>query len=212
MTNPTNLQELADSLAAQARYAEQRCREYDQAGNNVQRANQAGYANALLDTRATVLAMIADVNRRIANNNQIVGPGSITGQALLDGRIEAYEDVRGEDHAHTGGGDFCTTCGASYDEMDHAPYPCEALCPECGCVVSDHHEACTGMVVGDGPETNPNVVILSELTATIQRKRDGIDCTEDESALIKRYLRACEGSDDAVVALFPLEWAEVCAE
>jgi hypothetical protein len=55
-TNPRNLQELADSLAASARYAEQRGAALV---NQAQPASyQAGYAAASLDHRATVLAMI----------------------------------------------------------------------------------------------------------------------------------------------------------
>jgi hypothetical protein len=145
MSNPTNLQELADSLTASLRWAHQRQDAAPSAGDG---AYQAGYAAALADTRATVLAMIADVNRRIANNNQQAT--TEVHQGVLDGRIEAYEDVRGE----TG---FCPTCGASYGEMDHAPYPCEALCPECGCVVSDHHEACSQRLAGNLHKATPDL-------------------------------------------------------
>jgi hypothetical protein len=57
MSNPTNLQELADSLTASLRYAHQRQDAAPSAGDG---AYQAGYAAALADTRATVLAMIAE--------------------------------------------------------------------------------------------------------------------------------------------------------
>jgi hypothetical protein len=93
MANPTNLQELADSLAVSAEMARIRGDEQWAKGEKPAAASELGYRQALLDTRATVLAMIQDVNRRIAANNQVV-MGSH--QSLLDGRIEAYEDVRGE--------------------------------------------------------------------------------------------------------------------
>jgi len=54
MSDPTTLQELADSLAVSAEAATERARQYT--GNA---AYHAGYREALLDTRATVLAMIA---------------------------------------------------------------------------------------------------------------------------------------------------------
>ena len=58
MSNPTNLQELADSLAASAESAYQRI-----LGNlGLGAAYHNGYRDALLDTRATVLAMIAEAS------------------------------------------------------------------------------------------------------------------------------------------------------
>jgi hypothetical protein len=51
MSNPRTLQELADSLAASARWRAE--------GQGLGGPYSAGYADALLDTRATVLAMIA---------------------------------------------------------------------------------------------------------------------------------------------------------
>jgi hypothetical protein len=98
MANPTNLTELAESLAESAKAARQRAQDSTVV---TYRANAMGYADALIDTRATVLAMITDIDRRIAQNNQVItlGPGAAEQQALLDGRIEAYEDVRGfKDH------------------------------------------------------------------------------------------------------------------
>ena len=88
MSNPTNLTELAESLALTA----------NENMHGVPDNYRAGYREALLDTRATVLAMIADVDRRIANNNVVkpAGPEWDVEQGILDGRIEAYEDVRGD--------------------------------------------------------------------------------------------------------------------
>jgi hypothetical protein len=99
MSDPTTLQELADSLGVSANSGM-----YNDTANP---AYAAGYRNALLDTRATVLAMIQDVNRRIANNNQVIpeAANALSAQALLDGRIEAYEDVRGETQPE------CAECG-----------------------------------------------------------------------------------------------------
>lgn len=59
MSNPRNLQELADSLAASAQWRAQ--------GQGLGGPYSAGYADALLDTRATVLAMIAEAEN--ANRN-----------------------------------------------------------------------------------------------------------------------------------------------
>jgi hypothetical protein len=99
MSDPTTLQELADSLAVSANSGM-----YNDTANP---AFAAGYRNALLDTRATVLAMIANVNQRIAANNQVIpeSANALSAQALLDGRIEAYEDVRGEAQPE------CAECG-----------------------------------------------------------------------------------------------------
>jgi hypothetical protein len=95
MSNPTTLQELADSLAASADAARQRIKALnaDMGVYGSLATRETGYVQALLDTRATVLAMIQDVNRRIANNNRTDDPGQ---QDIRDGRIEAYEDVRGD--------------------------------------------------------------------------------------------------------------------
>jgi hypothetical protein len=60
MSNPKNLQELADSLAVLAGEARQRAARA-KAGHSRLTAEEAynnGYMSALLDTRATVLAMI----------------------------------------------------------------------------------------------------------------------------------------------------------
>lgn len=50
----------------------------------------------------------------------------------------------------------------------------------------------------------------------IERKRAGIDCTEDESAYVKRYFdhlaRHGSGEDGEAAALFPLEWDEWCTD
>lgn len=57
MSNPTNLQELADSLAASAEMAYQRISSVQLP---VGSSYGIGYRDALLDTRATVLAMISE--------------------------------------------------------------------------------------------------------------------------------------------------------
>jgi len=58
MTNPTNLHELADALAVQAHSVRQ---EASNPRDGLSfRSYKIGYADALLDTRATVLAMIAE--------------------------------------------------------------------------------------------------------------------------------------------------------
>jgi hypothetical protein len=93
MSNPKNLTELAESLAESARAAHERGRVQLAAGYPEVASTEAGYGNALLDTRATVLAMIADINRRIVANNHVTP--TYSEQFVLNGRIEAYEDVRG---------------------------------------------------------------------------------------------------------------------
>ena len=61
MSNPTTLQELADSLAASADAARQRIKALnaDMGVYGSLATRETGYVQALLDTRATVLAMIA---------------------------------------------------------------------------------------------------------------------------------------------------------
>jgi len=56
MSNPTTLQELADSLAVSAEMAGARA---ESARPGTASMYEAGYRQALLDTRATVLAIIA---------------------------------------------------------------------------------------------------------------------------------------------------------
>jgi len=164
MSDPTTLQELADSLTASLRYAHQRQDAAPSAGDG---AYQAGYAAALADTRATVLAMIANVNRRIAANNQVIpeSANALSAQALLDGRIEAYEDVRGETPAEEEAG----PTWASAEEID-AGIPDDdaedAECAECGrndvvgqvgsLYYCTRHEAqVTAQAKDDNPEGQP---------------------------------------------------------
>lgn len=58
MTNPTTLQELADSLAVSATEAFNRVQRRNAAGQNYAAEYENGYRQALLDARATVLGMI----------------------------------------------------------------------------------------------------------------------------------------------------------
>ena len=50
----------------------------------------------------------------------------------------------------------------------------------------------------------------------IERKKKGIDCTEDESAEIKGFLREAklpfEQAVHDIMKLFPLEYSEFCQE
>jgi hypothetical protein len=123
MSNPTNLTDLAASLAASAEMARTRCEGYTAERNRRQAAFQSGYYNALMDTRTTVLAMISDIDRRIAANNRVVEPDH---QDILDGRIEAYEDVRGGVYEGDEGQDH-----ESYtDTQDHESYTVAECGPE----------------------------------------------------------------------------------
>lgn len=52
-------------------------------------------------------------------------------------------------------------------------------------------------------------VVVRGLDAIINRKSAGIDNTEDESAVILRYLDTCQGEPpDEIAHLFPLELAQ----
>lgn len=58
---------------------------------------------------------------------------------------------------------------------------------------------------------------MRALGEVVARKRAGIDCTEDESALVKRYFDDYAGTDaetdeDSPFGLFPLEYAEWAEE
>jgi hypothetical protein len=57
--NPATLAELADSLAMSAAAAIDRAHEHHAAGRTFSTNYEMGYRAALLDTRATVLAMVA---------------------------------------------------------------------------------------------------------------------------------------------------------
>jgi hypothetical protein len=92
MSNPTNLQELADSLGVIANSDNPSRRRGGLSG-----AWNQGYRTALLDTRATVLAMIASGREVVRTVHEYPRP-------------DPQE---------------CPTCGALYGEMDHAPEPCE---------------------------------------------------------------------------------------
>ena len=54
------------------------------------------------------------------------------------------------------------------------------------------------------------------VAAILTRKRAGVDCTEEESATLKRWLdryATLEDSEsDSVATLFPLEYAEWCED
>ena len=163
MSNPTNLQELADSLARSAEF--QLLQAAEEGATNY----RAGYREALLDTRATVLAMIAE------------GVGRpVFAMPATDAMIESLGS--------------CPTCGAAYGEMDHDPEPCEPLCPECGCVVSDHHEACSQRLVEDGTTT------VTEVESGPTEDDDDDDDDDDEGGVVLAVLPV-QGVTDLRAAL-----------
>jgi hypothetical protein len=53
-----------------------------------------------------------------------------------------------------------------------------------------------------------------DIFAIVDRKVRGIDCDQDESALVKRVLREAADSPERayLTSLFPLEWDEVASE
>jgi hypothetical protein len=84
MSNPRTLTDLAANLAQSAHYAHQRQDAAPSAGDG---AYLAGYAAALLDTRATVLAMIAEGREVIRTVHEYpptvkVGSSDVTGTSL----------------------------------------------------------------------------------------------------------------------------------
>jgi transcriptional antiterminator len=50
------------------------------------------------------------------------------------------------------------------------------------------------------------------LNAIIERKKNGIDCTESESAEIKQYIKNNAEYPPEIPALFPLEYSEAITE
>ncbi len=68
---------------------------------------------------------------------------------------------------------------------------------------------------------------VTVVAGIVERKRNGIDCTEDESCVVKRHFddlcariqaegnepcAVVEQADPETVELFPLEWAEWCED
>ena len=95
MSNPKNLQELADNLVASCRGAVERARTSCSAGDC---AYHSGYATALQDTRATVLAMIAEQTKtrdmfRVSFVGRQVGAIGVTRQYHLTIRASGAEDA-----------------------------------------------------------------------------------------------------------------------